>query len=160
MNPNLKLELAMLLEEATLSNFERRKRRLKRIPLDVVMSGLLKISRDKGEPLALEEFIGTHAGFLSGERERLPSNQEYLERLRLGSLPARLEAAPAVTLPAMEAAPNHADDAGNRCEGPRASLPSSVPTFADAPAPPPKTESDRWRARVYHQTGELGWMAR
>jgi hypothetical protein len=63
MNPNLKLELAMLLEERRLSNFERRKRRLARTPLEVVTSGLLKISRERGEPLTLEEYIGTHLGF-------------------------------------------------------------------------------------------------
>jgi hypothetical protein len=91
MSPNLKLELAMLLEERRLSNFERRKRRLARIPVEVAAEGMLKAHR--GEPLTLEEFIGINAGFLPGERE-------YLERLRLERLPssARPEPAPAPTL--------------------------------------------------------------
>jgi hypothetical protein len=153
MNPNLKLELAMLLEEATLTNFERRRRRIKPIPMDVVTSGLLKLSRRKGEPLTLEEFIATHAGFLPGEWVRLPGNQEYLEklrleeRLRLESLrsSARPEPAPA-PLAAIEAVPDHAD------------APSPAPTFADAPAPPPRLEPDRGRVRL-PEAGGLGWMA-
>jgi hypothetical protein len=156
MNPNLKVELAKLLEEATLSNFERRKRRLARIPMDVVVSGLLKISRDRGEPLTLEEFIGTHLGFLPGERERLPSSQEYLEKLRLEERlrreslrsSARPEPAPTPAAAAIEAVPDHAD------------APSPAPTFANAPAPSAKTEPDAWRARRYEWAGELGWMAR
>jgi hypothetical protein len=40
MNPNLKVELAMLLEERRLSNFERRKRRLARIPVEVAAEGV------------------------------------------------------------------------------------------------------------------------
>jgi hypothetical protein len=138
----------MLLEERRLSNFERRKRRLKRIPMEVTTCGLLKISRDRGEPLTLEEYISTHAGFLPCEWEPLPSSQEYLERLRLESLrrSARPEPAPA-PLAAIEAAPDHAGAL------------SPAPTFA-APPPPPKTESDAWRARLYQGAGdEFAWMA-
>lgn len=60
-----KLELAMLLQERMLSNWERRKRRLERIPMDVVTRALNKARR--GEPLTQEEFIASHLGFLSGE---------------------------------------------------------------------------------------------
>ena len=62
-------ELVMLLQERTLSNFERRKRRLQRIPMDVVVSGVTKAR--KGEPLTREEYVASHLGFLPGERERL-----------------------------------------------------------------------------------------
>jgi hypothetical protein len=65
----LRQELAALLEERTLSNWERRKRRLKLIPTEVVVSGLAKAR--KGEPQTLEEYIGSHLGFLPGERERI-----------------------------------------------------------------------------------------
>ena len=61
----LRLELARLLQERTLSNFERRKRRLQRIPMEVVVSGVTKAR--KGEPLTLEEYIASHLGFLPGE---------------------------------------------------------------------------------------------
>jgi hypothetical protein len=65
----LRLELARLLQERTLSNFERRKRRLRRIPMNVVYSGVAKAR--KGEPLTVEEYIASHLGFLPGERERI-----------------------------------------------------------------------------------------
>jgi len=117
---------------------------------------MFQIIRERGEPLTLEEYIGSHGGFLPGERERL-------ERLRFESLQssASPERAPAPPLAAAvtEAAPDHAA-AGNRCEELRSSLPSPAPTFADAPAPPPKTEPDRWRARSYEWAGEDAWMAR
>ena len=60
-------ELAMLLQQRTLSNWERRKRRLQRIPMDVVLLGVAKAR--KGEPLTLEEYVASHLGFLPGERE-------------------------------------------------------------------------------------------
>ena len=65
----LKLELALLLQERTLSNWERRKRRLERIPPDVAAAGMIKAR--KGEPLTLEEYIGANLGFLPGELRRL-----------------------------------------------------------------------------------------
>jgi hypothetical protein len=64
-----RVELAMLLQERTLSNFERRKRRLQRIPMNVVYSAVAKAR--KGEPLTLEEYIASHLGFLPGERESI-----------------------------------------------------------------------------------------
>ena len=60
-----KLELVALLQERTLSNWERRKRRLERIPLDVAATGMIKAR--KGEPLTEEEYIGANLGFLPGE---------------------------------------------------------------------------------------------
>ena len=65
----LKHELVRLLQEITLSNWERRKRRLERIPAAVAAEGMLKAQ--KGEPLTLEEYIGANLGFLPGEREAL-----------------------------------------------------------------------------------------
>ena len=62
-----KAELVMLLQERTLSNWERRRRRLQRIPMDVVLLGVAKTR--KGEPLTLEEYVASHLGFLPGERE-------------------------------------------------------------------------------------------
>lgn len=64
-----KLELVMLLEERILSNWERRRRRLERIPPEVAAQGMIKAM--KGEPLTLEEYIGANLGFLPGERERV-----------------------------------------------------------------------------------------
>ena len=60
-----KLELVMLLEERMLSNWERRKRRLERIPAAVAAEGMMKAQ--KGEPLTLEEYIGANLGFVPGE---------------------------------------------------------------------------------------------
>jgi hypothetical protein len=65
----LRLELAMLLQERTLSNWERRKRRLERIPLSVVTEAIRKAR--KGEPLTLEGYIASHLGFLPGELESM-----------------------------------------------------------------------------------------
>ena len=113
---------------------------------------MFQIIRERGEPLTLEEYIGSHGGFLPGERERL-------ERLRFESLQssASPERAPAPPLAAAvtEAAPDHAA-AGNRCEELRSSLPSPAPTFADAP---PKTEPNPWRARLFELAAEDAWMA-
>jgi hypothetical protein len=69
----LRQELAALLEERTLSNWERRKRRLRLIPTEAIVSGLLKAR--KGEPQTLEEYIGSHLGFLPGERERIEKHR-------------------------------------------------------------------------------------
>ena len=68
----------------------------------------------------------------------------------------RLERLP--TPASVEAAPDHAADAGNRCEEPRSSLPSPVPTVAEAPAPVPKPEP--WRPRSYEWAGNDAWMLR
>jgi hypothetical protein len=64
-----KLELVMVLQERSFSNWERRKRRLERIPLEVAAEGMIKAM--KGQPLTLEEYIGANLGFLPGERERI-----------------------------------------------------------------------------------------
>ncbi len=57
-----KLELLRLLEERTLSDWARRKRRLERIPLSSVAEAL---ERDrKGLPLTTEQYIASHLGFL------------------------------------------------------------------------------------------------
>lgn len=64
-----KLELVMVLQERLLSNWERRKRRLERIPPEVAAEGMIKAM--KGQPLTLEEYIGANLGFLPGERERI-----------------------------------------------------------------------------------------
>jgi hypothetical protein len=66
-----RVELAMLLEESTLSNWERRKRRLERIFPAVHAEALIKAR--KGEPLTEQEFIAANLGFLPGE---LPNVEE------------------------------------------------------------------------------------
>jgi hypothetical protein len=63
----LKEELVRLLEERTLSNFERRKRRLQSIPLDILPEALNR-ARD-GLPLTREQYIASHVGFLPEEGE-------------------------------------------------------------------------------------------
>lgn len=72
-----KVELVSLLQERTLSNFERRKRRLEGIPLDITAEALIK-ARD-GEPLTEQEYIASHLGFLPGE---IPKAAEYLSEWR------------------------------------------------------------------------------
>ena len=72
-----KIELVRLLEEGTLSNWERRKQRVKRIPLDVAAGALIKAR--KGEPLTEQEYIASHLGFLPGEA---PKTAEYLSQWR------------------------------------------------------------------------------
>jgi len=62
-------ELVMLLEERKLSNFERRKRRLQAIPLNVVIEAFSQAKR--GLPLTTEQFAAINLGFLPGEREAL-----------------------------------------------------------------------------------------
>jgi hypothetical protein len=64
-----KEELVMLLEERTLSNFERRKKRLEAIPLKVVCEAFELIHR--GMPVTLEHFVALNLGFLPGERGAL-----------------------------------------------------------------------------------------
>ena len=70
-----KIELVRLLEEGTLSNWERRKQRVKRIPLNVAAAGLIKAR--KGEPLTEQEYIASHLGFLPGE---IPKAAAYLSQ--------------------------------------------------------------------------------
>jgi len=106
MNP--RLELVMLLEERRLSNFEGRKRRLSRISVEVAASGMLKLKANRGEPLTLEEYIGSHWGFLPGE-------WEHRERFLSSASPEPAPARP-LSAAAIEAAPDHAADAGKRCE--------------------------------------------
>jgi hypothetical protein len=62
--------LVMLLEERTLSHFERRKRRLERIPWPVRSSALRKgWARDKH--VTREEWIVLHLGWVPEEREQM-----------------------------------------------------------------------------------------
>lgn len=65
----LKEELVRLLEVRTMSNFERRKRRLQSIPLDVLPEAL-NWARD-GLPLTIEQYIASHLGFLPGETPKV-----------------------------------------------------------------------------------------
>jgi len=87
----LRLELARLLQERTLSNWERRKRKLERIPLSVVTEALRKAR--KGEPLTLEEYIASHLGFVPGELESMRERYAAEQREDLAPGPRRLEAA-------------------------------------------------------------------
>jgi hypothetical protein len=64
-----KRELIRLLEYRALSDFERRKRRLQSIPLDVLPEALDR-ARD-GLPLTTEQYIVSHLGFLPGEMEEV-----------------------------------------------------------------------------------------
>ncbi len=64
-NRALKIELIRLLKERTLSSFERRNRRLQRIPLDVVGEAITKAR--KGERLTEQEYLVVNLGFLPGE---------------------------------------------------------------------------------------------
>ncbi len=57
-----KRELAALLEYRSLSDFERRKRRLLAIPVGVVAEALER--HRKGLPLTTEQYIASHLGFL------------------------------------------------------------------------------------------------
>jgi hypothetical protein len=66
MTHNLKEELVRLLEVRIMSNFERRKRRLQSISLDVLPEALNR-ARDR-LPLTTEQYIASHLGFLPGER--------------------------------------------------------------------------------------------
>jgi hypothetical protein len=87
----LRLELARLLQQRTLSNWERRKRRLQRIPIDVVLSGLVKARN--GEPLTLEEYIASHLGFLPGELESM-RERDAAEQSEPAAVPASLSGLP------------------------------------------------------------------
>ncbi len=57
-----KRELATLLEYQTLSDFQRRKRRLLAIPFNVIPEALERAR--KGLPLTTEQYIASHLGFL------------------------------------------------------------------------------------------------
>lgn len=70
MNP--RLELALLLEEKLKSNWERRKARMERIPLEGVATAVERAR--KGLPLTVEQYVVTHLGFLPGER--IPSKSK------------------------------------------------------------------------------------
>ena len=61
--------LLRLFEFRGLSPFERRKRRLQSIPLDVAAKALENAR--KGLPLSTEQYIAANLGFLPGEREAL-----------------------------------------------------------------------------------------
>jgi hypothetical protein len=60
-----KEELIRLLEERTLSNWKRRKRRLQSIPVEVIVEALKK--ERTGKPLTREQYIAANLGFLPGE---------------------------------------------------------------------------------------------
>jgi hypothetical protein len=125
-----RLELAMLLQERTLSNWERRKRRLERIPLSVVTEALRKAR--KGEPLTLEEYIASHLGFLPGElesmRERDAAEQSERQVGRQGTAACGVFRRPG----------RRSDRAGrDHCEGSEAGSGADDP---DAEASEPKAE--------------------
>jgi hypothetical protein len=63
-------ELVTLLEERTLSHFERRKRRLQRIPWPVRVSALRK-GRERDQRVTREEWIVLHLGWVPEEREQM-----------------------------------------------------------------------------------------
>jgi hypothetical protein len=63
--PEEKEELLLLMEEASLSEFERRKRRLHKIPMEVVTRAITKAR--KGEKLTREKYIAANFDFLPGE---------------------------------------------------------------------------------------------
>ena len=73
-----KVELVMVLEEKMLSAWERRKRRLERVPPHIVADALIKAR--KGKLLSEQEFIASHLGFLPGER--IPTVEEHPEQGR------------------------------------------------------------------------------
>lgn len=65
MSPEEKFELVKLLEERTLSSFQRRKRRLMEIPLEGLAEA---IHRNRlGLPCSRQQFIATHLGFTPEE---------------------------------------------------------------------------------------------
>lgn len=65
----LKEELVRLLEVRTMSNFERRRRRLQSIPLDVLPEALNRAR--EGLPLTTKRYIASHLGFLPGEMDEV-----------------------------------------------------------------------------------------
>jgi hypothetical protein len=77
-----KVELVSLLQERTLSNFERRRRRLEQIPLEVTVEALTKAR--KGEPLTEQEYIASHLGFLPGEAQKAAQDLSEWRRKKLG----------------------------------------------------------------------------
>ena len=87
----LRQELAALLEERTLPNWERRKRRLERLSPGRIYTSVSKAR--KGEPLTLEEYVVSHLGFLPGERERLEQRKAE-EAAKIGSPDASMNGDP------------------------------------------------------------------
>jgi hypothetical protein len=81
-------ELVRLLEIRTMSSFERRKRRLQCIPLDVVPEALNRARN--GLPLTPEQYMASHLGFLPGEREGI----ERWEAKAILSIPGDLPGTP------------------------------------------------------------------
>ena len=73
MTHDLKEELARLLEVRTMPNFERRRRRLEGVPLDMVAEALNRARF--GLPLTKEQYIASHLGFLPGELEEVASEK-------------------------------------------------------------------------------------
>jgi hypothetical protein len=67
-----KRELVKLLEYRTLSDFERRKRRLLAIPLSVVTEALERAR--KGLPLSTEQYIAANLGCLPPHPGKLPGD--------------------------------------------------------------------------------------
>jgi hypothetical protein len=65
-----KEELVTLLEERTLSHFERRKRRLQRIPMTVTVSAIRK-GWERDKRVTREEWIVLHLGWVPEEREQM-----------------------------------------------------------------------------------------
>jgi hypothetical protein len=63
-------ELVMLLEERTLSHFERRKRRLQRISWPVTLSAI-RNGWESDRRVTREEWIVIHMGWVPEEREQL-----------------------------------------------------------------------------------------
>ena len=65
MSPEEKQELMELLEVRTLSNFEKRKRRLQQVPTESIADAINRARR--GLPLTRQQFIATHLGFTPEE---------------------------------------------------------------------------------------------
>ena len=65
MTDSEKRELIHLLEYRTLSDFERRKRRLQAIPMSIVGDAIERAH--KSLPLTTEQYIAVNLGFLPGQ---------------------------------------------------------------------------------------------
>ena len=72
MSESEKRELVRLLEYRTLSDFERRRRRLLAIPLSVVPEALERAR--KGLPLSTEQYIAANFGFLPPHPGKMPGD--------------------------------------------------------------------------------------
>jgi hypothetical protein len=68
MNPEEKEELMNLLEERTLSSFERRKRRLQQVPIESVAEAVSRARH--GLSLTRQQFIAAHLGFTPEELQK------------------------------------------------------------------------------------------